>query len=144
MALDLDMQHHAAVELIVPLEQRLHFIQFRRLQLGHKADVADIDAEQRQLILRRRPGDAQHGAVSAQNDSGVRDADCLGSIHVIERHHLIMQRVHGAPHLIGQDEANFPAPELLADRRQNFPRTLLAQIGVDEKRPHQLSSSSCA
>ena len=31
MALDLDMQHHAAVELIVPLEQRLHFIQLRRL-----------------------------------------------------------------------------------------------------------------
>ena len=138
------MQHHAAVDRILPRKQPPHLAQLRRFKLGHKADVADIDAEQRQLVLRRRPSDAQHGAVAAEDDRRVREPDRLRGFHIIERHHLVMQLMRAAAQLIGQNKLYILAVQLLADRGQNGACALLAQIGVDEDGTHQLSSSSCA
>ena len=136
------MQHHAAVQRKFTGEQLFHFGKFARFQLGHKADVADVDAEQRQMILRRLPRQTEHGAVSAEHDRRVRKLHRVFGFHVIR---VLNQRLHQT-HLLGQHEPHTVTPQAVAHRLQDIACAVLAQIGIDENVLHHAfaSSSSCA
>ena len=67
-AVQRDVNHHAAALAVLPFRCLQNKGQVLRLQRGHKAHGAEVDAENRHAPVTQLPDDAEHRPVTADDD----------------------------------------------------------------------------